>query len=91
MLLDSIYISGTSTATTVASIITEDAAPSPSWPRLNENVYMNMAGSDDDSWKTMFEAADFTVDCQIAGLGEIADVQALYIAHTQAAIDALNA
>ena len=39
----------------------------------------------------MFEAADFTVDCQIAGLGEIADIQALYIAHTQAAIDALNA
>ena len=51
----------------------------------------DMAGSDDDSWKTMFEAADFTVDCQIAGLGEIADIQALYIAHTQAAIDALNA
>ena len=51
----------------------------------------DMAGSDDDSWKTMFEAADFTVDCQIAGLGEIADIQALYIAHTQAAIDALSA
>jgi len=51
----------------------------------------DMAGSDDDSWKAMFEAADFTVDCQIAGLGEIADIQALYIAHTQAAIDALNA
>ena len=51
----------------------------------------DMAGSDDDSWKTMFEAAGFTVDCQIHGLGEIADVQALYVAHTKAAIDALNA
>ena len=51
----------------------------------------DMAGSEDDSWKTMFEAAGFTVDCQIAGLGEIADVQALYVAHTKAAIDALNA
>ena len=51
----------------------------------------DMAGSEDDSWKTMFEAAGFTVDCQIAGLGEITDVQALYIAHTKAAIDALNA
>ena len=51
----------------------------------------DMAGADDDSWKTMFEAAGFTVDCQIAGLGEIADVQALYVAHTKAAIDALNA
>jgi len=51
----------------------------------------DMAGSDDDSWKPMFEDAGFTVDCQIAGLGGIADIQALYIAHTQAAIDALDA
>ena len=51
----------------------------------------DMAGSEDDSWKTMFEAAGFTVDCQISGLGEIADVQALYVAHTKAAIEALNA
>ena len=51
----------------------------------------DMAGSDDDSWKTLFEAAGFTVDCQIHGLGEIAAVQALYVAHTKAAIDALNA
>ena len=51
----------------------------------------DMAGSEEDSWKTMFEAAGFTVDCQIHGLGEIADVQALYVAHTKAAIDALNA
>lgn len=51
----------------------------------------DMAGSDDDSWKPMFEDAGLTVDCQIAGLGGIADIQALYIAHTQAAIDSLNA
>ena len=51
----------------------------------------DMAGSDDDSWKPMFEDVGFTVDCQIAGLGGIADIHALYIAHTQAAIDALNA
>ncbi|MBS5656818.1 MAG: sirohydrochlorin cobaltochelatase, partial [Firmicutes bacterium] len=40
-------------------------------------------------WKTMFEAAGFTVNCQISGLGRIADVQALYVAHTKAAIDAI--
>ena len=51
----------------------------------------DMAGAEEDSWKTMFEAAGFTVDCQIHGLGEIADVQALYVAHTKAAIDSLNA
>jgi len=49
----------------------------------------DMAGTDDDSWKTMFEAAGFTVNCQISGLGRIADVQALYVAHTKAAIDAI--
>ena len=49
----------------------------------------DMAGADDDSWKTMFEAAGFTVNCQISGLGRIADVQALYVAHTKVAIDAI--
>ena len=52
----------------------------------------DMAGSDDDSWLSMFNASDAfeSVDCQIAGLGEIEDVQKLYVAHTKAAIDSLN-
>ena len=52
----------------------------------------DMAGSDDDSWLSMFNASGAfeSVDCQIAGLGEIADIQQLYIAHTKAAIDSLN-
>lgn len=49
----------------------------------------DMAGADEDSWKTMFEAAGLTVNCQISGLGRITDVQALYVAHTKAAIDAI--
>ena len=51
----------------------------------------DMAGDDDDSWKSMFEASgDFdSVDCQIAGLGRIAAVEDLYVAHTQAAIDSI--
>ena len=49
----------------------------------------DMAGADEDSWKSMFEAAGLTVNCQISGLGRIADVQALYVAHTKAAIDAI--
>ena len=52
----------------------------------------DMAGSEDDSWLSMFNASDAfeSVDCQIAGLGEIEDVQKLYVAHTKAAIDSLN-
>jgi len=49
----------------------------------------DMAGADEDSWKTMFEAAGLTVNYQISGLGRIADVQALYVAHAKAAIDAI--
>ena len=52
----------------------------------------DMAGADEDSWLSQFEASGAfdSVDCQIAGLGEVADVQQLYVAHTKAAIDSLN-
>ena len=52
----------------------------------------DMAGEDADSWLSQFKAAGCfdAIDTQIAGLGEIADVQQLYIAHTKAAIDSLN-
>lgn len=49
----------------------------------------DMAGDDDDSWKTMFAEAGFTVLTQISGLGRIDAVQQLYVAHTAAAIDSI--
>ena len=52
----------------------------------------DMAGEDADSWLSQFEAAGAfdSVECQISGLGEISDIQQLYVAHTKAAIDSLN-
>lgn len=52
----------------------------------------DMAGADDDSWLSQFNAADCfeSVDTQIAGLGEIGDIQQLYVDHAGAAIDSLN-
>lgn len=52
----------------------------------------DMAGSEEDSWKSMFEASGAfeSIDCQIAGLGRIDAVEQLYVAHTQAAIDSLG-
>ena len=49
----------------------------------------DMAGDDDDSWKSMFETSEKfeSIECQIEGLGRIKGVQDLYIAHTQAAFD----
>ena len=48
----------------------------------------DMAGDDDDSWKSMFDASGKfeSVDCQIAGLGEIPAIQELYVAHTAEAM-----
>ena len=52
----------------------------------------DMAGDDEDSWKSQFVASgNFDkVDCQIEGLGRIDAVEQLYVAHTQAAIDSLG-
>lgn len=47
----------------------------------------DMAGDDDDSWKSMFTAGGFSdIDAQIAGLGSISVVQDIYVAHTAAAV-----
>ena len=52
----------------------------------------DMAGDDDDSWKSMFEASgNFDeIDCQIEGLGRIDAVEQLYVDHTKAAIDSIG-
>ena len=52
----------------------------------------DMAGAEEDSWKSMFEATGYfdSVTVQIAGLGSIEAVQNLYVAHTKAVIDTLN-
>ncbi|MBP5309039.1 MAG: sirohydrochlorin cobaltochelatase [Lachnospiraceae bacterium] len=52
----------------------------------------DMAGDDEDSWKSMFTAANAfdSVDCQIEGLGRIEDVQKLYVKHTQEALKELE-
>ena len=51
----------------------------------------DMAGSEEDSWKSMFEASGSfeSVDGQIAGLGRIDAVKQIYVDHTKAAIDSI--
>ena len=41
----------------------------------------DMAGGEADSWKSVFTAAGFQVDCQINGLGELEEIQQLLAAH----------
>ena len=48
----------------------------------------DMAGDDEDSWKSMFVSSGKfdSVDTQIAGLGEITAIQNIYVSHTKAVI-----
>ena len=49
----------------------------------------DMAGDDDDSWKSQFEASGAfdSIETQIEGLGRIPAVQQIYVEHTKAAIE----
>ena len=54
-----------------------------------DHAHNDMAGAEEDSWVQKFVASkNFDrVETQILGLGGIADIEKIYAAHTQAAID----
>lgn len=50
------------------------------------HAYEDMAGEEEDSWKSAFEAEGFTVECVLKGLGEYASVRKIYAAHAEEAL-----
>lgn len=50
----------------------------------------DMAGDDDDSWKSVFEKEGFEVEVVLRGLGENEQIREIYKDHAQAAIDRAN-
>ena len=50
----------------------------------------DMAGDEEDSWKSAFEAAGYEVTCVIEGLGQLEAIQQLFVQHAQAAIDSVG-
>lgn len=50
----------------------------------------DMAGDDDDSWKSVFEDAGYEVECVVEGLGQLDAIQDLFVEHAKAAIESLN-
>ncbi len=46
----------------------------------------DMAGDEEDSWKSQFEAAGYEVTCLLDGLGQIYDIQQIYVDHTGEAV-----
>ena len=50
----------------------------------------DMAGDEEDSWKSVFEAAGFQVTAVVEGLGQLSAVRKLFGDHAQAAIDSMR-
>ncbi|MDE5859330.1 MAG: sirohydrochlorin cobaltochelatase, partial [Oscillospiraceae bacterium] len=50
----------------------------------------DMAGSDEDSWKTAFENEGYEVVCLLRGLGENEEIRQIYVDHSQAAINSVT-
>lgn len=50
----------------------------------------DMAGNEEGSWKRAFQDAGYEVTCVLKGLGELEDIQQLFAAHAQAAMDTLE-
>ena len=50
----------------------------------------DMAGDEEGAWKAELEKEGYEVTCLLNGLGEIAGIRDLYVAHTQAAVDSLT-
>ena len=46
----------------------------------------DMAGDEEDSWKSIFKAAGYEVECVLEGLGQDEKIQQIYVKHTEAAI-----
>ncbi len=49
----------------------------------------DMAGDEDDSWKSILTAKGYEVECILEGLGQKPAVQAIYVDHVGAAVDQL--
>lgn len=52
-----------------------------------DHAHNDMAGDEDDSWKSVFESEGYEVECLLRGLGRNEDIQALYVEHAKAALE----
>ena len=50
----------------------------------------DMAGDEEDSWKSAFKAEGYEVECLLRGLGENEEIRKLYVEHAQKAIDSIK-
>ncbi len=49
----------------------------------------DMAGDEEDSWKSILEGEGYEVECILEGLGQVPAIQEIYVEHTKAAMECL--
>ena len=49
----------------------------------------DMAGDDEDSWKSVLNKEGYETECVLEGLGQIPAIRELYVQHSKAAMDSL--
>ncbi|MCR5292653.1 MAG: sirohydrochlorin cobaltochelatase, partial [Eubacterium sp.] len=47
----------------------------------------DMAGDEDDSWKSVFEKEGYEVICVLEGLGQVPAIQQIYVDHAKQAVE----
>lgn len=50
----------------------------------------DMAGDEEDSWKTILTEAGYETECLLRGLGELPEIQDIYVTHVDAALEQLH-
>jgi len=55
-----------------------------------DHAHNDMAGDEEDSWKSAFEAEGYKVECLMRGLGENEAIRQIYVDHAKAAIDSIS-
>lgn len=55
-----------------------------------DHAQNDMAGEEEDSWKSMFKSEGYEVECIVEGLAQSEAIRDMYIEHVQKAIDDLN-
>jgi sirohydrochlorin cobaltochelatase len=55
-----------------------------------DHAQNDMAVDEEDSWKNMFMAKGYDVECVVEGLAQCEDIRKVYIKHVQKVIDSFN-
>ena len=50
----------------------------------------DMAGDEEESWKSIFEKAGYEVECVLEGLGQLEAIRSILVDHASVAVDSVK-